>query len=260
MLFRLPGLPAVVQGAYRAASDFCEVRNLPWSHETPAVPFAPAAAFDRVIDLRDFAFDPAFRGVAMIDYFLARLGLVPAAVAPGARRNSWLQGRLVPPPPPGLAPGYVLVCPRAAQPMRCMPDAIHAAILAWLAARPGLHVVTQGPAGDGAIAAPSAADFTGLCGLVAGAALLVSVDTGMVHLADALSVPCLAIFTTHRPEWRVRDYPLCRAIHLPAALPEALEFARSAEDEHAATAAWAGFNRFRAVLEEMLDAVLRAPR
>jgi hypothetical protein len=30
-------------------------------------------------------------------------------------------------------------------------------------------------------------------------------DTAMVHLSDALNVPCLAFLTTHRAEMHIRD-------------------------------------------------------
>ena len=66
VLFRLPGLPVVLQQLY-AAAPFARVDVLPWEEVTPERPFAGAAGFGRVIDIRDFAFDPAFRGVAMID-------------------------------------------------------------------------------------------------------------------------------------------------------------------------------------------------
>jgi hypothetical protein len=237
VLFRLPGLSPAVQGAYSAAADVCEVRTLPWDDETPARPFAGAAGFGRVIELRDFAFDPAFRGVPMIDFFLGRLGLDATAVPPALRRNAWLAPRLRPVPPVGLA-DYTLVCPRTSMPLRDMPDAVHAEILATLAAM-GRTVVTQGAPGSGAIGVPPCGTFTELCGLVAGARDIISADTAIPHLADAFGVPCLGLFTTHRPVWRVRDYPLCRAVHLPAAgLPEALEFSRGPEDEAAARAAW----------------------
>jgi hypothetical protein len=213
------------------------VRPMPLADATPERPFAPAAGFARAIDLRDFAFDPAFRGVSMIDFFLRRLGLDPARVAPALRRNAWLRPRLPAPPRPDLPPGYVLVCPRTSMALREMPAAVHAAILDTLTAA-GLPVVTQGAPRNGVLAAPWAADFAGLCGLVAGARAMVSADTAMPHLADAYAVPCLALFTTHRPEWRVRDYRLCRAVHLPANLPAALEFARSPADVAAAQAAW----------------------
>jgi ADP-heptose:LPS heptosyltransferase len=251
VLFRLPALPTTVQGAYQAAADLCEIRTLPWDHATPDRPFAPAEQFARVIDMRDFAFDPAFRGVAMIDFFLARLGLDPAQVPPALRRNAWLAPRLHLAPPP--AGGYVLVCPRTSMRLRDMPAALHGALLHWLAAHAGRPVLTQGTPLAGTSAAPVAEDFAALCALVAGASLVISADTAMVHLADACTVPCLALFTTHRPEWRVRDYPLCRALHFPVpGLPEALEFARSPADEAAAQAAWPNLDALLPALEAML--------
>lgn len=250
VLFRLPGLPAVVQGAYAAAADFCTVRTLPWAAATPARPFAGAAGFARVIDLRDFAFAPGFRGVAMIDFFLARLGLDPARVPAALRRNAWLAPRFSPAVPRG---GYVLVCPRTSMRLRDMPAALHADLLHWLAAAAGRPVLTQGVPVPGTVAAPPVDDFGALCALVAGAALVVSADTAMVHLADAFAVPCLALFTTHRPEWRMRDYRLCRALHVPVTgLPEALEFARSPADDAAAQAAWPPFATVQPALAAML--------
>jgi hypothetical protein len=255
VLFRLPGLPATVQGAYAAATDFCTVRPLPWDDATPDRPFLPAAGFARVIDIRDFAFDPAFRRIAMIDYFLGRLGLDPALVPPELRRNAWLAPRLAATPPAGLPRDYVLVCPRSSMRLRDMPDALHAALLRWLLAAARRPVVTQGAAEPGAIAVSPADSFAALCGLVAGASLVISVDSAPVHLADAFAVPCLALFTTHRPEWRVRDYPLCRALHFPVpGLPEALEFARSPADEEAAQAAWPGLDALLPALAAMLAA------
>lgn len=242
-LFRLPGLSPIVQGVYEIAADLCEVRTLPWAHETPAAPFPGAAGFARVIELRDFAFEPGFRGVAMIDFFLARLGLDPAAVPPARRRNAWLAPRLgLPDRRPGHAPGYALVCPRTSMALRDMPAAAHLEVLRGLRGA-GWPVLTQGELPEGAPAGVRAVlpvgHFTQLCELVAGAALMVSADTAMPHLADALGVPCLAIYTTHRPEWRGRDYPRLHAVHLPVpGLPPALEFARSPEDEAAAQAAW----------------------
>ena len=78
----------------------------------------------------------------------------------------------------------------------------------------------------------------------------------MVHLADACAVPTLALFTTHRPDWRVRDYPLCRPLHFPVVgLPEALEFARSPADEAAAQAAWPPLAALLPALEALLSRV-----
>jgi Glycosyltransferase family 9 (heptosyltransferase) len=231
VLLRLPGLPAITRQLYDAARHIASVETLPWADEKPGPRPDVASGFDKVIDLRDFAFDPGFRGIAMIDYFLQRLGLDPGQVPAAQKRNGWLASR-VQPAPQVLKPGYVLLCPTAAMPIRCMPIPIHAAAMAWLRAHTDQPVVSQA-------SLPRETSLTGLCGLVASARLIVSTDTAMVHLvAAAFSVPCLAFFTTHRPEWRVRDHPLCRAVHLPAALPPALEFARGDDDRKAALAAW----------------------
>ena len=91
----------------------------------------------------------------------------------------------------------------------------------------------------GVVGAGACTRIEDLCGLVAGACSIVSTDTAMVHLADAFDVPCLAVFTTHRPEWRVRDYPSCLSVHLPVpGFPPALEFARDDGDIAAAAQAW----------------------
>lgn len=257
VLFRLPGLPLAVQGAYAAAADLCEIRELPWTDATPVRPFHPAAGFARTIDLRDFAFDPAFRGVAMIDFFLSRLDLDPARVPPARRRNAWLAARLRPTPP---RRGYVLVCPRTSMRLRDMPAPLHRDLLRWLAGQMDATVLTQGTPAHGAEAAPPATDFPALCALVAGAGLIVSADTAMVHLADAYAVPTLALYTTHRPEWRSRDYPLCRALHFPVpGLPPALEFARSAADDAAAQAAWPELPALLPTLAPMLSALRSRP-
>ncbi len=195
-------------------------------------PFAGAAGFERCIDIRDFAFDPGFRCVAMVDYFLNALGLRAQAVPSALRRNRWLACRI----PPVRQQGYALVCPRTSTALRSMPNEVHVVVVKILA-RLGLKVLTQGASVAPAQPARDAATQAELCALVSAAALVVSADTAMVHIADAYSVPCLAFFTTHRPELRVRDYPTVRAVHsgVPG-LPEALEFARGASDGESRTA------------------------
>jgi len=227
VLFRLPGLSPLLEQLY-AVAEFAEVRTLPWSDETPARPFALKKNFSRTIELRDFAFDPNFRACSMIDFFLTRLGVDPASVPPDRKRNTWLHSRVHPALPANVVRGYILVCPRASMALRSMPHSIETAIRIWLEGHTNRTVLIQ----------PHAESIQALCGQVAGAALVISTDTAMVHICDAFSVPCLAFFTTHHPEWRVRDYPLCRAVYLRADLPPALEFARSDADLAAARAAW----------------------
>lgn len=237
-LFRLNDLPAMVQ-ALHAAADIAEIRTLPQSHGTPATRFEGAEGFDQVIDIRDFAFDADFQQTSMIDFFLRRLGVAPECVPPCLKRNAWLAPRVVPSSArwPG---GYILVCPRSSTPLRDMPPEIHECILRHLA--PIEPVVTQGsvpPTLEGQVAhAPPCATLPDLCALVRNARWVISTDTAMAHLADAFEVPCLAFFPTHRPEWRVRDYPRCTPIALRSALPPGLEFARGSADHALARRAW----------------------
>jgi hypothetical protein len=207
-VFRLPGRGPVIDGIYAAAADIVETRDLPWSDATREWSFVGATGFDRVIDIRDFAFDPRFRQVAMIDYFLRNLGVDPASVAPAERRNAWLAPRIS---LLEVANKQVLVCPISNSPLRNMPEAVHTRVLDWFSAR-GVPVLTQATL-------PLCDNLTALCNLMVGTRLVVSVDTGMVHLADALGVPCLAFFISHRPVWRVRDYPLCIPVLPPCAWP-----------------------------------------
>ncbi len=223
VLYRLPGLSPTLHSLYAVAGDMARVRELPWTAAEPSVPFPVEGA---VIDLRDYAFDPAFQGVAMVDFFLGRLGIDPASVPPAARRNTWLAHRL-PGCPEWCRSGPVLLCPSASMALRDMPDAVRDAIVQNVARR-GLSVTIQA----------DAPDITALAAAVRGSRLVISTDTAMVHLADAMAVSCLAFFPTHDPALRVRDYPLCRPVRLPSKLPPGLEFARDDRDVAAAHAAW----------------------
>ena len=119
--------------------------------------------------------------------------------------------------------------------------------------------MTQGEVLPGTTAAPPCPTIEQLCALVAGARCVISTDTAMVHLAEAFSVPCLAIFTTHRPELRVADYPHCVAWRLPiAGLPESIEFARDEADLVAARRAWFPDGPALSWLDRALDDFARA--
>lgn len=236
-LYRLPGLSPVIRSLY-AVADLAPVAELPWDKATLDVAFCVPG---RVLDLRDYAFDPAFRGVAMIDFFLGRLGTDPLGVPAAARRNTWLAPRL------DIAAwrpdGPVLLCAKSSMALRDMPDPVADAIFAFFTTR-GI-----------AVARPTEAkDIAGLAAQIRAARLVVSTDTAMVHLADAMAVPCVAFFPTHDPAWRVRDYPLCTAIRLDPGLPAALEFSRGDADLAATRAAW--FRPGLDWLEPVLEAAL----
>lgn len=223
---REPAAKPLVPQLYRLAADLADV-----------MPMDAAPRGGQVIDIRDFAFDPRFARISMIDFFLARLGIAAETVSPRLKRNGWLAPCVPALPPLGLPPDYLLLCPDASIPLRDMPKEIRRRIAGRLA---GYGVaVAQGESLAGAREAPQVASIEALCALVAGARAVISTDTAMVHLADAFDRPCLAFFTTHRPVWRARDYPGCMTVHLPVpGLPESLEFPRGPEDLAAARRAW----------------------
>jgi ADP-heptose:LPS heptosyltransferase len=222
-----------------AAADFVEIRTLTPTKATPETRFEDADDFDQVIDIRDFAFAPDFQRTSMIDFFLRRLGLEPRFMPSALKRNAWLMPRIK--PQPSIWPSrYVLVCPRSSMPLRNMPDEIHHDILRQLVSEHPLVTQGQVPAdlADEVLHAPGCVTLTELCTLVRNARWVISTDTAMVHLADAFEVPCLAFFPTHRPKWRVRDYPRCVAVALHSAVPPGLEFARGDEDHALARLGW----------------------
>ncbi len=237
-LFRLAGFGPMVAGIH-AAADFADIKLLPPEHATPDTRFDGAAGFDYVIDIRDFAFSADFQQTSMIDFFLRRLGIEPQFVPSDLKRNAWLAPRVAA-QPAATPSGYVLVCPRASMRLRDMPDEIHDGILRQLAG--SWAVVTQGRVpqdlADDVAQAPECATLVELCALVRNARWVISTDTAMVHLADAFGVPCLAFFPTHRPDWRVRDYPRCVAVALRSELPPGIEFERDADDHALARRAW----------------------
>ena len=243
-LIRRTDCRPMVKALYPLAADFAEVVDLPDGlSASPPLPASVTAGYERVIDMRDFAFDADFHGVAMIDFFLRRLGLDPEEVPAELRRNAWLAPRVQPRRVAGLPERYVLFCPQSSMPQRDMPADAQRRILRQILAAQDLPVVTQGRVPEGVegrvIAAPILERIEELCGLAAHAARIVSTDTAIVHLADAWSIPCHAVFATHRPEWRVRDYPRCSATLLPVrGLPSALEFLRSEEDLRAVQTGW----------------------
>ncbi|HTR83637.1 MAG TPA: glycosyltransferase family 9 protein [Reyranella sp.] len=240
--YRLSGFSPLLPEIYALASDLLTIRDLPHECATPDIPFPPAQDHAHVIDIRDFAFDPAFRGIAMVDYFLRKLGVDPATVPGPSKRNRWLEKRLTPRRRNDVHGNYVLICPKSSTPLRDMPGAVQQHIVGWLKER-GQNVRTQKlPATlsmPGVVEERQAANFADLCSIVASAKAIVSTDTAMIHLADAFAVPCLAFFVTHRPEWRVRDYPKCVAVYRPAPeLEPAMEFFRDERDIEAAQRAW----------------------
>jgi ADP-heptose:LPS heptosyltransferase len=120
---------------------------------------------------------------------------------------------LRPPQPTGPPAGVTVVHPGGKDPARRWSPARFAAVAAALHARGHRVVVTGSPAESGLATAvarragldPSAVlagrlDLAGLAGLVAGARLVVSADTGVAHLATGYRTPSVVLFGPVRPD------------------------------------------------------------
>jgi ADP-heptose:LPS heptosyltransferase len=137
------------------------------------------------------------------------------------------------PAPVDLPAGAVIVHPGAAFPARRWPAERFAAVVAALRAQGHPVLVTGGPGEAQLVARVAEAGgrpVTGLAlgefaGLVAGAALVLSGDTGTAHLATAYRRPSVTLFGPTPPSWWG---PPDRPVH------RVLWHGRGAADPHAA--------------------------
>jgi len=122
---------------------------------------------------------------------------------------------------------YAVLNPGAAWPNKRWPPERFGALAGELQRRFGLvSLITWGPteqrlaeaivrAADGAARLAPATDIAGLASLMGGAALVVSGDTGPLHIAAAMGAPIVALFGPTRPErngpWNPDDEMISRA-------------------------------------------------
>ena len=127
----------------------------------------------------------------------------------------------------GGSNGYIVINPGAAWPNKCWPADRFAALAKSLRDRTGLHsLVTWGPSerelaesvshGSGGAATPApATTIADLAALMRSAALVISGDTGPLHIGAAVGAPIVGLFGPTRPErngpWEPRDEVLSRA-------------------------------------------------
>jgi ADP-heptose:LPS heptosyltransferase len=123
----------------------------------------------------------------------------------------------------GLAGPYVVVHPGASVPERRWPPE-QFALVADHFARQGLQIVLTGGPDEGPVTSSvqrlmhaSAINLTGrtglgtLAALLADAALLVSNDTGVMHVGESVGVPLVAVsFDSEGWRWAPRDAERCR--------------------------------------------------
>jgi ADP-heptose:LPS heptosyltransferase len=135
-----------------------------------------------------------------------------------------------PPPEPAASGPYVVLHPGASAPARAWPAERHAELVPLLAARGWRVVVTGGAeereltarvAGSLALDLGGRLDLPALTEVLAGAAVLVSGNTGPAHLAAAVGTPVVSLFSPVVPAERWR----------PWAVPQVL-----LGDQHAACA------------------------
>jgi heptosyltransferase I len=127
----------------------------------------------------------------------------------------------------GGSNGYIVINPGAAWPNKCWPPDRFSALAKLLRDRTGLHsLVTWGPkeraladavsnASAGAAAPAPATTISELAALMRSAALVISGDTGPLHIGAAVGAPIVGLFGPTRPErngpWEPRDEVLSRA-------------------------------------------------
>jgi heptosyltransferase-2 len=189
--------------------------------------------------------DPALE----LDCYPPRLDVPPgwaAARLSGVCRE--LPGRFV-----ALAPGAVY------GPAKAWPAERYRGLAGMLRDRAGCPVVIVGTAGehalgeivrgaeDGVLNWCGATDLPGLVAVLSRAALLVSNDSGAMHVAAALRRPQVAIFGSTSPAWTGPLNP--RAAVLSHALPCAPCYARTCRHGH-------GDCLVKITVEEVLDAAL----
>ncbi|MBT1001509.1 glycosyltransferase family 9 protein [Paenarthrobacter sp. DKR-5] len=135
-------------------------------------------------------------------------------------------GRLAvqaPPPPPASVGGqpYIAVHPGASVPAREWPAAHHAAAVELLAQAGHRVVVTGGPSDAGLtaqVAGRAGLDLGGrtgmrtLAGVLAGAEVVITGNTGPAHLAAAVGTPVVSLFSPVVPAVRWAPYGVRREL------------------------------------------------
>jgi hypothetical protein len=211
IIYRPAKAPGYVDELYHlAAGIIAEIRWLPWRLANLTEP-------QPIIDLGNHLFWPAFANMPMIDFFLWALGVDPNLISPELKANRWLERLCLPViSAPGPGKDYVLFCHKASTPIRSIPQAMHLTLVEWLWQRFHCPVLGFTP-----VEHPHYQDISRFTTDTAHflswfkhARYVLTSDSAAVHIAAGFNVPSLAIFTSIKPERRVRDYPLCQPLRL----------------------------------------------
>ena len=115
---------------------------------------------------------------------------------------------------------YVILHPLAGNLQRNMPAQVFRELCSRLVDATDMDVASLVPVPSMHprhvdLSAISAGGFEQYCSLIKNSAGLVTVDTSAYHVADAFSVPSVAIFSSTNPDLRTRYYPTVEGILLP---------------------------------------------
>ncbi len=200
-------------------------RGAGWEGEilTEGITLAGLSDYRGIFDFGELLSQPRYGSMPMVDWYLWWMGLDPSAILAKRKRNaisipeparrSVAAGCL---PYPGVR---ILINPAASTPLRSMPDAYLMRLVASiLESWPQARIVLMRPcgAGDPRVQECSPADVDELAALLERCDALIGVDTYTQHLADALSVPAVTLFTSVPPDL-YPYYPLNRSLMIPGA-------------------------------------------
>lgn len=190
---------------------------------TQGMSLAELSGYDGVFDNSALLSLPRYGTMPMVDWYLWWMGIDPATIPDAEKRNTLAvpdRSRASLAPKLSVGEGVrILVNPDASTPLRSMPEsAVRRLIAALLARWPDGRVVLTRPLEirDSRVERVSPADIDELAALVERCDALIGVDTYTQHLADALGVPSLTLYTSVSPGL-YPYYPLSEALVLPNA-------------------------------------------
>jgi hypothetical protein len=188
---------------------------------TQGMSLAELSGYDGVFDNSALLSLPRYGTMPMVDWYLWWMGIDSEGIPESEKRNTLAvpeRARASLAPKLSDAEGMrILVNPAASTPLRSMPDSAVRRLIAELLARwPDARIVLTRPLADPRIEQLFPADVDELAALVERCDALIGVDTYTQHLADALGIPSLTLYTSVSPGL-YPYYPLSEAVVLPNA-------------------------------------------
>jgi hypothetical protein len=172
-------------------------------------------ALDAFWDLSGLLDRPSFWRMPTIDFYLETLGIDPASVAAGDKRNKvHIPNYVVREIDQALnqvGRPFVLLHPTSSTPLRDMPETAIQRVFDELEKNSEFAIASLH---ELPVAEDRFINLSGLfkthqhfCAVIEKAAGLLTIDTCTYHIADAFNIPSLVIFTTVPPERWISYYP-----------------------------------------------------